>query len=78
MKQPEINEVFEDSENFTPAKRLKCLEGDSCKQCAYDPIAPCDHGVMCTATSRKDSTDVYFIETDEPLTTRKNENKRNQ
>jgi len=69
MKYHPINSVFIDDENFKPAKRLKCVEGDHCNQCGYDPISPCDHGIACTPTSREDGKDVYFIETDEPLTT---------
>jgi len=69
MKQYNLNQVFEDTKNFPEPKRLKCVEGDHCNQCGYVQISPCDHGVACTATFRTDGKDVYFIETDEPLTT---------
>lgn len=67
IKERKINEVFMDSENFTPAKRLKCVEGDYCNQCVYNLISPCDSGIACTPISRYDGKDVYFIETNEPL-----------
>jgi hypothetical protein len=70
MIQHKINEVFIDSENFTPAKRLKCVEdiAISCKcegECIFYNI-PC-HDIMCTSFYRGTKDSVYFIETTEPL-----------
>lgn len=69
MKEYKTGEVFEDSEYFNPPKRLKCVEGDYCNQCAYNQTSPCDNKIPCTPIYRKDLKDVYFIETNEPLTT---------
>lgn len=68
MKEHKIGEVFEDSENFTPAKRMKCVEGDHCSECGYYDMPPCDRIVACSPSLREDKKDVYFIESDEPLT----------
>jgi len=69
MKQYKINQVFLDTENFPEPKRLKCVEekGDWCVGCAYEVSdSLCDH-IFCSKIERMDESNVYFIETDEPL-----------
>ena len=64
MEQRKINETFLDTENFTPGKKLKCVEdvdnGDGCDVCEYDGVY-CD-AVSCSKNERTDCKDVYFIE----------------
>lgn len=71
IKERKINEVFMDSENFVPAKRLKCVEDNDellCHLCAYNY----NHhylckNVNCLKCERLDNNSVYFIETNELL-----------
>lgn len=59
MKQHNLNQVFEDTENFDEPKRLKCVEGD-CHLCAYvDNIDGCLN-FHCV--------DFIAIKTTEPIT----------
>lgn len=70
MKQYNLNQVFIDTENFSEPKRLKCVPDEyeklSCYSCVYDNL---DCNILeCLPHNRADKIGVHFIETDEPLT----------
>ena len=69
VKERKINEVFLDSENFTPGKRLKCVEDNGnrsfCISCVYHNR--CIN--LCCPAERRDNSYVHFIETNEAITT---------
>jgi hypothetical protein len=68
MKEYSIGEIFEDSENFNPPKRIKCVENVGClDSCVYRSYANCSLFPKCTISERKDHRSVVFIETEEPL-----------
>ena len=73
MTEHKIGEVFLDAENFNPPKKVKCVKGksgtDDCEHCCYNS---CDCKlVRCLGEENEDGLYRYFIETKEPLTTKK-------
>jgi hypothetical protein len=66
MKEYSIGEIFEDSENFNPPKRIKCVKYNTCGGC-IDCVYRYSCKVRCMAIERSDYKCVYFIETSEPL-----------
>ena len=76
MIEHKIGEVFLDTENFNPPKKVKCVENSigyhACELCSYDMLCEKDDGkILCTYYERQSEDDVMFIETTEPLTTEK-------
>jgi hypothetical protein len=79
MTEHKIGEVFLDIENFNQQKRLKCVDKDKetqCKPCVYwrtgihiSESRCLNYSQCCYNYQRKDSENVVFIETTEPLTT---------
>lgn len=76
MTEHKIGEVFPDNENFDEPKKIKCVETENdrltpkCYNCVYDGFCM-DMRVVpeCVKEERYAEDDVYFIETDQPLTT---------
>jgi len=62
MTERKIGEVFLDSENFVAPKKVKCVKFTTCKTCIYQGSFSCKK-IICTGEQ--------FIETNEPLTTKK-------
>lgn len=63
MIKRQIGEVFIDNMNFAPAKRLKCMRKSNKNWCSLSCIYMEED---CTGI---DCYGIYFIETDEPITT---------